>query len=107
MLSVGLKSFAGRLFESQAAAVGHRHSTACGGSWWDGCLPLSLQGAWPAPGSFQSSVVGVTQPVSAVSAEGCADARSRESDRRPGVIHGFQVSEYMVEPRLCVLACNL
>ena len=35
------------------------------------------------------------------------DARRRERDGPNGVRHGFQVSLYKVEPRLCVLARNL
>lgn len=60
-----------------------------------------------APESFQSRVVGVTHPVSAVADVRGADARRRESHRCAGVIHAFQVCEYKVEPRFCVLACNL
>jgi hypothetical protein len=38
---------------------------------------------------------------------GSTDARRRKRDRPEGVIHGFQVILYKVEPRLCVLARNL
>jgi hypothetical protein len=35
------------------------------------------------------------------------DARRRERDRPEGVTQGFQVIAYKVDPRVCVLACNL
>lgn len=35
------------------------------------------------------------------------DARRRKRDTPEGVIHCFQVSLYKVDPRICVLSCNL
>jgi len=49
----------------------------------------------------------VGHPVRAVSDVRRTDARRRERDSPEGIFHGFQVSLYKVEPRLCVLACNL
>ena len=61
--------------------------------------------------SFQSRVVGVgqadTAPVVPISDVRRTDARSRKRDTPEGVTHGFQVSVYKVDPRLCVLARNL
>lgn len=57
--------------------------------------------------SFQSRVVGVGHPVEPVSDVRRADARRRKRDRPKGVTHGFHVSAYKVDPRVCVLARNL
>jgi hypothetical protein len=57
--------------------------------------------------SFQSLVVGVTRPVVSVSDVRRTDARSRKRDTPEGVIQGFHVSVYKVDPRIDVLACNL
>ena len=54
-----------------------------------------------------SRVVGVTHPEKSVSDVRRADARRRERDGPKGVIHGFQVSVYKVDPRFDSLACNL
>jgi len=35
------------------------------------------------------------------------DARRRERDRPEGIAHGFQVSVYKVDPRVCVFTRNL
>jgi hypothetical protein len=35
------------------------------------------------------------------------DARRRKRECPDGIIQGFQVSVYKVEPRLCVFTCNL
>jgi len=51
--------------------------------------------------------VHVGHPVRAVSDVRSTDARRRERDSPEGIIHVFQVSLYKVEPRVCVLACNL
>ncbi|MNJ48226.1 hypothetical protein D3C77_434150 [compost metagenome] len=54
-----------------------------------------------------SAAVGVGHPVRSISDVRRTDARRRERDSPEGITHGFQVSLYKVEPRLCVLACNL
>lgn len=56
---------------------------------------------------FASDAFGVGHPVEAVSDVRSTDARRRKRDGPEGVAHGFQVSLYKVEPRLCVLARNL
>ena len=61
--------------------------------------------AWPPPDP--SAVVGVGHPVIAVSDVRRTDARRRERDTPEGVTHAFHVSVYKVDPRICVLACNL
>lgn len=52
-------------------------------------------------------MLGVRHPVCAVSDVRRTDARRRERDRPEGITHGFQVSVYKVDPRVCVLARNL
>lgn len=60
------------------------------------------------PGCLMASVaVAVGQPIGSIPDVRGTDARSRERDSPEGIFHGFQVSLYNVEPRLCVLACNL
>jgi hypothetical protein len=51
--------------------------------------------------------LGVGHPVEPVADVRRTDARRRERDRPEGVTHGFQVIAYKVDPRVCVLACNL
>ena len=65
---------------------------------------------WPARAEVRYQplgVVGVGHPVGSVPDVRRTDARSRERDRREGVAQAFHVSLYKVDPRLCVLACNL
>jgi hypothetical protein len=59
------------------------------------------------PGPFVSVDLGVGHPIKSVSDVRRTDARRRERDRPEGVTHGFHVSVYKVDPRVCVLACNL
>ena len=62
------------------------------------------------PGLFAplwSRACGVGHPVEPVSNVRSTDARRRERDCPEGVIHGFHVSLYKVDPRPCVSACNL
>jgi len=54
-----------------------------------------------------SCAAGVGHPIQPVSDVRSTDARRRKRDRPDGVIQGFQVSLYKVEPRICVLARNL
>jgi len=54
-----------------------------------------------------SQLFGVGHPVRSVAYVRGTDARRRERDSPEGITQGFQVSLYKVEPRLCVLACNL
>jgi len=56
---------------------------------------------------FASIAVGVGHPVEPVADVRSTDARSRERDGPEGVSHGFQVSLYKVDPRVCVFARNL
>lgn len=111
--------------------VGQPARFACRGNWSSRSEPSAL-GLMSAPLSFQSLVVGVTQPaiaavgdkyapfcpgpspaigvghpVRAVSDMGRADARSRKRDCPEGVTHGFQVSLYKVDPSVDSLARNL
>jgi hypothetical protein len=53
------------------------------------------------------TAVGVGHPVQAVSDVRSTDARSREYERRAGVVAVFQVSLYKVEPSEAVLSFNL
>jgi hypothetical protein len=52
-------------------------------------------------------VVGVGHPVDSVADVRGTDARRRERDCPEGVTHGFHVSLYKVDPRVCFFACNL
>jgi hypothetical protein len=52
-------------------------------------------------------VRGVGQPESAVADVRRTEARRRKRDTPEGVIQGFQVSLYKVDPRLCTFVCNL
>ena len=54
-----------------------------------------------------SAAVGVGHPVRSVADVRSTEARRRERDSPEGIVHGFHVSLYKVEPRLCILACNL
>jgi len=54
-----------------------------------------------------SFALGVGHPVEPVPDVRRTDARRRKRDRPEGVIQGFQVSAYKVDPRVCVFACNL
>ena len=53
------------------------------------------------------SVQGVGHPVQSVADVRSTDARRRERDGPEGVVQGFQVNLYKVEPSICVFACNL
>ena len=66
---------------------------------------LALLSLLFAVGVAQPHIAG--HPVQSVPDVRSADARSRERDSPKGVTHGFQVSLYKVDPRICVLACNL
>lgn len=60
------------------------------------------------PGCRSVSVaVAVGHPVGSIADVRSTDARSRERDGPEGVRHGFQVSLYKVDPRVCVFARNL
>ncbi|WP_313465159.1 hypothetical protein, partial [Achromobacter sp.] len=59
------------------------------------------------PPPVESLVCGVGHEVSSVADVRGTDARRRESDRPEGKTQAFQVIRNKVEPRLCVLACNL
>jgi hypothetical protein len=54
-----------------------------------------------------TAVVGVGHPVKSVSDVRRTDARSRKRDGPEGVVHGFHVSVYKVDPRLDSLTRNL
>ncbi|CUX25631.1 hypothetical protein AGR5A_Cc20261 [Agrobacterium genomosp. 5 str. CFBP 6626] len=58
-------------------------------------------------GGKVSITAGVGQPVKPVSDVRSTDARRRKRDRPDSVTHGFQVILYKVDPRVCVLTCNL
>lgn len=47
------------------------------------------------------------EPVGSVADVRRTDARRRERNRPEGIVQGFHVSVYKVEPRVCILACNL
>src|SRR5574337_981848 len=57
--------------------------------------------------STTSIVFGVGHPIKPVSDMRSTDARRRERNRPDSVTHGFQVSLYKVDPRVCVAARNL
>lgn len=59
------------------------------------------------PPPVLSLACGVGHPVRPVSDVRSTDARRRERNSPEGIRQGFHVSLYKVEPRLCVLACNL
>jgi len=70
-------------------------------------LLLSLLPAALFPFCAGVPAIGVGHPVIAVSDVRRTDARRRERDTPEGVTHAFHVSVYKVDPRICVLACNL
>jgi hypothetical protein len=56
---------------------------------------------------FQSRAAGVGHPIDSIPEVRRTDARRRKRDTPEGVIHGFHISVYKVDPRLCRLARNL
>lgn len=73
--------------------------------WFSG-RPVSQGLASFAP-LFASAAVTVGHPKQPVSDVRRTDARRRKRDGPEGVIHGFQVSVYKVDPRVDSLASNL
>ena len=99
-----------------AIGVGHPANIACSAQDWPNPLPVVLphfsfalrrRAAFFSMSPLFSCRVGVAQPVIAISDIRRTDARSRERNRPDGVIQGFQVSLYKVDPRICVFARNL
>lgn len=92
-----------RHFSSPATAVGQPESCTACGSLSD--LPdVITEGAAP---SLWSRVVGVAHPVIPIPDMRGTDARSRKRYAPEGVVQGFQVKLYKVDPSVSVLACNL
>jgi hypothetical protein len=86
---------------SAAVGVGQPASQATRpSSAFNGTFAHSLPSLW-------SRVVGVGQPESSIADSRRADARSRERLTPKGVVQGFHVSVYKVDPRIDVLARNL
>jgi hypothetical protein len=100
---------------SDAAGVGQPAISACAGSAGlpqpfvlPSATSRALRATFVPHFSLDVSLtLGVCHPVEAVSDVRSTDARSRERDRPDPVSHGFQVSLYKVDPRVCVLARNL
>nr|CUV57405.1 protein of unknown function [Ralstonia solanacearum] len=59
------------------------------------------------PPPLVSMACGVGHPIEPVTDVRGTDARSRKRDRPDGVVHGFHVILYKVDPSVCALARNL
>ncbi len=91
-----------------AIGVGHpvKHTAAARSGPW-----LRIASAKPPSNDLTpfaaSAAVGVGHPVEPVADVRSTDARSRKRDRPDGVVHGFHVILYKVDPSICALARNL
>ncbi len=91
-----------------AIGVGHpvKHTAAARSGPW-----LRIASAKPPANDLTpfaaSAAVGVGHPVEPVADVRGTDARSRKRDRPDGVVHGFHVILYKVDPSIRVVARNL
>ncbi len=83
-----------------------KHATAARSGPWLRIASISPPSNVRTPFSA-SAAVGVGHPEKSISDVRRTDARRRKRDGPEGVAQTFQVSVYKVEPRFCILACNL